>query len=100
MSASAELSIKEYAENRTEDDAQLYVTGVAYGISWANNSTGQDIYCPPNISLSGRNYLSMLDNFLEKNKSALDSVYPYACMVPGVLQIRAGLPVAERPRVC
>jgi hypothetical protein len=46
------------------------VIGVAYGISWASSSPEVDIYCQPKkLSLSGLNYLSILDGFLEEHPS-------------------------------
>ncbi|WP_432283931.1 hypothetical protein SLT36_19050 [Aminobacter sp. BA135] len=54
---------------------EVYVSGLGEGMSWANVSAnsdlGKSLYClPPRLGLSGRNYISILEDYAERYKSA------------------------------
>jgi hypothetical protein len=76
--ANAEFTLKEYKSMKQTDMFREYITGVGRGIYWANlhlQQTGESpFYCQPlKLSLSGENYLNILDRYVEQNK---DKVKP------------------------
>jgi len=76
--ANADFTLKEYKSMKQTDMFREYITGVGRGIYWANlhlQQTGESpFYCQPlKLSLSGENYLNILDRYVEQNK---DKVKP------------------------
>ena len=76
--ANAEFTLKEYKSMKQTEMFKEYITGVGRGIYWANMhllQTGNSpFYCQPlKLSLSGENYLNILDRYVEQNK---DKVKP------------------------
>ncbi len=74
--ADAEFTLKEYRAMKHTETFREYITGVGRGIYWANmhlQQTGKSpIYCQPlKLSLSGENYLNILDRYAEQNKDKI-----------------------------
>jgi len=79
--ANAEFTLKEYRSMKHTDMFKEYITGLGVGFYWANMHLDQSgkppLYCQPvKLSLSGENYLNILDRYIEQNKDSKDKLKP------------------------
>ena len=86
-----DVSVGSYLDSRDRGGTSFeliksFVNGVADGYSWANidaeGKWGKQFFCPPeHMAVSQDNFLDMLDEFIEKNKSWLEYDTPVQPMI-------------------
>lgn len=76
--ATAEIPLSQYDQFKTTDTFKTYMTGVGIGLKWANamlkNEGKSPLYCAPdNVGFDQNDYLSLLENEVEKKNLRKDS---------------------------
>ncbi|TXI25331.1 MAG: hypothetical protein E6Q61_02565 [Nitrosomonas sp.] len=77
-SAMAEIPVSQYDQFKATETFKTYITGVGRGFQWANamlrNEGMPPLYCAPdNVGFDQNDYLSLLENEVEKKNLRTDS---------------------------